>query len=191
MSQYFKKALPIIALALTAPLMGCGGSIPPPGTAAYQPVEYQLAAGDRLRITVFGEESLSREYTVSSAGDLSFPLLGDLPVAGKTVTQLQSDIASGLSQGYLNDPRVNAEVLNYRPFYILGEVTRAGEYPFSDDLTVQQAVALAGGYSYRANQNEVYIRRRGSDQEETYELSSQRRVFIAPGDTIRVGERYF
>lgn len=179
------------AVALCLPLAACGGAIPPPGAAAYQPVEYRLASGDRLRVTVFGEESLSREYVVSSAGDVSFPLLGDLAVEGKTVNQLQEEIIAGLSEGYLNDPRVTAEVLNYRPFYILGEVSRSGEYPFSDGLSVQQAVALAGGYTYRANQKQVFIRRAGSEQEETYELDSQRRVYIAPGDTLRIGERYF
>lgn len=187
MTHYRRLALAFLVAALT----GCGGSVPPPGTVAYRPVEYDIGAGDRLKITVFGEESLSREYVVSSAGDLSFPLLGDIPASGKTVTQLQDDIASALAQGYLNDPRVTAEVLNYRPFYILGEVNRSGEYPFSDELTAQQAVALAGGYTYRANKNQVFIRRAGSDQEETYEIDPQHRVFVAPGDTIRIGERYF
>ena len=100
-------------------------------------------------------------------------------------------ISDGLSNGYLNDPRVNVEVLNYRPFYILGEVTRAGEFPYATDMSVLQAVALAGGYTYRADQRRVFIRRAGSDQESTYDLASGRTVYIQPGDTIRVGERYF
>ena len=187
MTDYRRFALAVLAFALT----GCGGGAHPPGTLAYQPVEYRVASGDRLKITVFGEENLSREYVVSSAGDVSFPLIGDIPASGKTVTQLQDEIASGLSQGYLNDPRVTAEVVNYRPFYILGEVNKAGEYPFSAELTVQQAVAIAGGYTYRANKQQVFIRRAGSDQEESYELDSERRVFVGPGDTIRIGERYF
>lgn len=191
MSNSPRLSMLVVAAAISGLLAACTGSIPPPGTAAYSPVEYSLAAGDRLKITVFGEDSLSSDYVVSSAGDLSFPLLGDLAVNGKTVTQLQADIATQLGDGYLNDPRVTVEVLNYRPFYILGEVERAGEYPFNDDLTVQQAVALAGGYTYRANQSRVFIRRADSDTEETYEISSSRRVFVAPGDTIRIGERYF
>lgn len=176
-----------MALALSA----CAGTIPPTGTAAYQATEYKLAAGDKIRITVFGEEALSKEYTVSSAGDLSFPLIGDVVVAGKSVAELQNQLISSLSEGYLNDPRINAEVLNYRPFYILGEVGKAGEFPFSDDLTVYQAVALAGGFSYRADQSRVFIRRAGTPGEETYDLRAGKPVFIAPGDTIRVGERYF
>lgn len=170
---------------------GCAGTIPPAGTAAYQPTEYRMAAGDRLRITVFGEEALTREYAVSSAGDLAFPLIGDIPVVGKTVNELQEILIAGLSKGYINDPRVTAEILNYRPFYVLGEVAKSGEFPFSDDLTVQQAVALAGGYTYRADQRRVFIRRRGQAREETYELTTERPVFVSPGDTIRVGERYF
>lgn len=177
----------VALLALTA----CAGSIPPPGTAAYQATEYRLASGDELQITVFGEEALSKKYVVSSAGDLSFPLIGDVPVVGKTVTQLQNQLAETLSKGYLNDPRVNAEVLNYRPFYILGEVERAGEFPFSDDLTVFQAVALAGGFTYRADQNRVFIRRENTNSEETYDLREGKPVYVAPGDTIRFGERLF
>lgn len=191
MSMPKRLSMLFLTVVLSGLLAACTGSLPPLGTAAYSRVEYSLAAGDKLKITVFGEESLTADYVVSSAGDLSFPLLGDLAVGGKTLTQLQTEIARQLGQGYLNDPRVSVEVLNYRPFYILGEVDRPGEYPFNYDLTVEQAVALAGGYSYRANTRKVFIRRADSDSEETYELGSSRRVFVAPGDTIRIGERYF
>lgn len=186
-----RHTLRIAMAALVLGLAACSGNLPPPGNAAYTATEYRLAAGDRLRITVFGEESLSREYVVSSAGDLSFPLLGDIRASGSTVTELQTRLGTALANGYLNDPRVNAEVLNYRPFYILGEVGKPGEYKFSDRLTVVQAVALAGGFSYRADQRRVFLRRSGDGQEETYVLSSDRPVYVAPGDTIRVGERYF
>lgn len=185
---------PILRIAIVAAafhLSACAGSLPPPGSAAYQPTEYHLAAGDRLRITVFGEDTLSREYVVSSAGDLSFPLLGDVSVAGSTVAALQKTLAAQLADGYVNDPRVNVEVLNYRPFYILGEVGKAGEYPFSDGLTVLQAVALAGGFSYRADQRRIFIRRADGGREESYDISPDKSVYVAPGDTIRVGERFF
>ncbi|UUL82385.1 polysaccharide biosynthesis/export family protein [Sphingomonas qomolangmaensis] len=181
----------ILMATLILGLSACSGSLPPPGSAAYTATEYRLAAGDRLRITVFGEENLSREYVVSSAGDLSFPLLGDIRASGTTVTELQAQLVTALAKGYINDPRVNAEVLTYRPFYILGEVKNPGEYKFSDRLTFTQAVALAGGFTYRADQRRVFIRRAAGGQEETYVLSSDRPVYIAPGDTIRVGERYF
>lgn len=172
-------------------LSACAASLPPIATDRYEAPAYRLAAGDRLRIQVFGEEALSREYVITSAGDLSFPLLGDLAAAGKTPTELQQIIGQGLAQGYLNDPRVNVEVLNLRPFYILGEVSKAGEYPYASNLSVFQAVALAGGYTYRADRSRVFIRKAGSDREYTYKLSDSKTVYIQPGDTIRIGERYF
>jgi polysaccharide biosynthesis/export protein len=181
----------LVVLALAILLSACGGNVPPLANDSHEAPVYRLAAGDKLRIVVFGEEALSKEYTITSAGDLSFPLLGDIQASGRTPTELQSAITAGLSEGYLNDPRVNVEVLNFRPFYILGEVSKAGEYPYATDLTVFQAVALAGGFTYRADQRRVFIRRAGSDQELTYELSDGRAVYIQPGDTIRVGERYF
>lgn len=179
----------VIAIALL--LAACGGNVPPLASDAHEAPVYRLAAGDRVKITVFGEESLSRDYTITSAGDLSFPLLGDVPAAGKTSGELRDVIVSSLSQGYLKDPRVNIEVVNHRPFYILGEVQRSGEYPYSDDLTVFQAVALAGGFTYRAEKRRVFIRRVGSEREMTYDLTTGRPVYVSPGDTIRVGERYF
>lgn len=169
----------------------CAGTNAAPGTAAYQPTVYRLAAGDRLSITVFGEESLSREYAITPQGDLAFPLLGDIPIADMTVADLQDALRAGLGEGYVNDPRVTVEVLNYRPFYILGEVNKSGEFPFSDGLTVVQAVALAGGFTYRAERQRVFIVRYGQNKEESYDIEDGRPVYVAPGDTIRVGERYF
>ena len=181
-----------IAAALFTLLLGaCADSAPPPGTSAYQPTEYRLAAGDELRITVFGEAALSKTYVVSSAGDIAFPLIGDVPVVDLTVTQLQDKLVGSLSEGYLNDPRITAEVLNYRPFFVLGEVRRPGRYPFSDDLTVYQAAALAGGFSYRADRSRVFIQRADTGIEESYDLKEGKPVFVSPGDTIRFGERFF
>ena len=169
----------------------CAGTNAVPGSAAYQPTIYRLAAGDKLSITVFGEESLSREYAITPQGDLAFPLLGDVSVADKTVGELQEVLRGRLSEGYVNDPRVTVEVLNYRPFYILGEVNQAGEFPFSDGLTVVQAVARAGGYTYRADRTKIFVTRLGQSREEVYNINDGRTVYVSPGDTIRVGERYF
>ncbi|MDT0575554.1 polysaccharide biosynthesis/export family protein [Croceicoccus sp. F390] len=179
----------VMGLAMLA--AACSGNIPPLAEDGYDAPEYRLASGDRLNITVFGEDALSKEYLVTAAGAVSFPLIGDLPAVGKTSAQLQNDITAGLSQGYLNDPRVNVEILNFRPFFILGEVNNSGEYPYSSNLTVMQAVALAKGFTYRAEKDRVFIRRAGTDEERTYKLNSGRPVYVAPGDTIRVGERYF
>jgi polysaccharide export outer membrane protein len=187
--HFCRRALAVaFLLVLTS---ACAGTTAPPGTAAYQPTVYRLAAGDKLSITVFGEESLSREFSVTPQGDLAFPLLGDIPVSNMTVSELQEMLRTRLADGYVNDPRVTVEVLNYRPFYILGEVNKAGEYPFSDGLTAIQAVARAGGYSYRADQSTIYIIRSGQQSEERYDLRDGRPVYVSPGDTIRVGERYF
>ncbi|MEL7518927.1 MAG: polysaccharide biosynthesis/export family protein [Pseudomonadota bacterium] len=179
------------AAIMSFSLAACAGSLPPAGTAAYQATEYRLAAGDELQITVFGESSLTKEYVVSSAGDISFPLVGDIPVVNLSVRELQDKLIGELSQGYLNDPRVTAEVLNYRPFFILGEVSKPGQFPFSDQLTVYQAVALAGGFTYRADRGKVFIQRADTGLEETYDLKEGKPVYVSPGDTIRFGERFF
>jgi polysaccharide export outer membrane protein len=181
----------IVAALIGILVTGCAGTNALPGTAAYQPTVYRLAAGDRISITVFGEESLSREYAITPQGDLAFPLLGDIPVVDMTVGELQAALRARLGEGYVNDPRVTVEVLNYRPFYILGEVSKSGEFPFSDGLTVTQAVALAGGFTYRAERQRVFILRYGQTTEEVYDIKDGRPVYVAPGDTIRVGERYF
>lgn len=153
------------------------------------PEAYQLGAGDKVRVTVFNEPSLTGEFQVSSAGALSLPLIGEVEAAGRTVSELQRAVEAKLRDGYLLDPRVNAEILTYRPFYILGEVGAPGTYPYSAGLTVLNAVATAGGFTYRANTGRVYIRRANATGEVAYRLTSQTR--IAPGDTIRIGERLF
>ena len=151
--------------------------------------EYRLGAGDEVRITVYGEEALSGEFVVDGAGALSLPLIGEVHAEGLTLREFRSEVERELSDGYLNDPRVSAEVLNYRPFYILGEVEESGEYPYTDGLTVMNAVATAGGFTYRANTRMVYIKRAGSDDEQAYPLTATTRV--QPGDTIRIAKRYF
>ncbi len=177
-----------LLLGLTA---ACSGNIPPLADAPAEPPQYRMVAGDQMRITILDEEALSGQHTVTSEGDISFPLLGDIVAAGKTVGEFRSELVQRLSPDYLVDPRISIEILNYRPVYVLGEVERAGEFKYAPELTVTQAVALAGGYTYRADRSRVFVRRAGQPQEVTYELSSERPVYLSPGDTIRVGERYF
>jgi len=150
---------------------------------------YLLGAGDQLRIIIFGEADLSGEFVIDGSGRVSLPLVGEVDAAGKTLVEFRRDVEAALSDGYLNDPRVSAEVLNYRPFYIMGEVQESGEYPYSDGLTVTNAVARAGGYTYRANTRVVYIKRAGADIEVVVPLTPGIRVM--PGDTIRIAERFF
>lgn len=162
-----------------------------PNAAAIDPAlaGYKLGAGDRLRIIVFGEPALTGEFVVNGEGYASLPLIGEVQAAGRTVPQLQDSITARLSDGFVREPRVSAEVLNYRPFYILGEVTKPGTYPYSAGLTVMNAVATANGFTYRANTNKVWVRRQGEKEEVAVKLDPT--ATVAPGDTIRVGERFF
>lgn len=150
---------------------------------------YQLGSGDQVRIIIFGEEDLSGEFFLDGEGNVSLPLIGEINAAGLTISQFRSEVQERLSDGYLNDPRVSAEVLSFRPFYILGEVEISGEYPYSDGMTVMNAIARAGGFTYRANTRVVYIKRANTDVEVEVPLTATLRVM--PGDTIRVAERFF
>lgn len=150
---------------------------------------YTLGSSDRLRITVFGHPDLSGEFEVDGTGAVSLPLIGQVAAEGLTTVQLEQSIAGTLSEGYILNPRVSAEVINYRPYYILGEVGRPGEYPFTSGLTVPNAVAAAGGFTYRANKRVIYIKSVDSDREIAYDLTPT--TVVKPGDTLRVGERIF
>ncbi len=150
---------------------------------------YVLGPNDRVRLKVYGEPDIAGEYEVDNNGNVSVPLAGHIRAAGLTTRQLERAIASALSKGIVRDPRVNVEVALYRPYYILGEVKKGGEYPYRLGLTVMDAVASAGGFTYRANENKVYLRRSGAGAEEVYALDAPVPVF--PGDNIRIPERYF
>jgi polysaccharide biosynthesis/export protein len=150
---------------------------------------YILGPNDRVRVKVYGEPDITGEYEVDSTGQISVPLAGHIGAEGLTTRQLEGAIASALAKGIVRDPRVNVEVALYRPYYILGEVKKGGEYPYRLGLTVLDAVASAGGFTYRANENKVYLRRAGASADEVYSLDMP--VPIFPGDNIRVPERYF
>jgi protein involved in polysaccharide export with SLBB domain len=160
------------------------------GTIKTSEYDYKLGAGDKVRIIVFGEDSLTGEFLVpGGSGVIAFPLVGDVQAGGLTVSQLQAEIEAKLKDGYLKDPHVSIEVLNYRPFYILGEVTKPGEYPYTNGLTVLNAVATANGFTYRADTRRVFIKRANAPVEQEYPLTST--TPVAPGDTIRIKERFF
>lgn len=164
-------------------------AIGPGGFTSALNANYVLGSGDRVRVIVYGETSLTGEFFVSPQGVVSYPLIGEVQAAGRTLPQFIADIEGRLKQGYVNEPRVSAEVLSYRPFYILGEVTRPGTYPYSSDMTVMNAVATAGGYTYRANRGNVFIKRMGETTEQKIKLRPD--TMVAPGDTVRIGERLF
>jgi len=150
---------------------------------------YKLDAGDRLRVIVFGEMDLSGEYEVDGSGLVRLPLIGQVKAAGLALGEFEGMVKSALDEGYLRNARVSVEVINYRPFYILGQVNKPGEYPYVNGMTVLSAVALAGGYTYRANESNVYLRRRGSEEQRMIPADQVTRV--QPGDIITVRERFF
>lgn len=146
---------------------------------------YVLGVNDRVRVLVFGEQSLSGEFLVDSTGRLAMPFIGEIPAAGLTRRALEEAIEKKLSaEEILLDPRVSVDLLNFRPYYILGEVTRPGEYPFTSGLNVFNAVATAGGFTNLANQTRVMIKRQGETTETEHSLLSP--VTVEPGDTIRI-----
>lgn len=182
---------------------GTGGmaSIPPAATSTTTPTisnpavntaeanDYTLGVADKIRVTVFNEPTMTGEYPVNANGKVSMPLIGEVQAAGLTAGGLRVNIERMLADGYLINPRVGIDVLTFRPFYILGEVTKPGEYPSTAALSVMNAVATAQGFTYRANKKYVFIKRAGSTEEQKIKLTSG--IMIMPGDTIRVGERFF
>jgi polysaccharide export outer membrane protein len=179
-----------ILAALTLVLTGCAssGSLPSLSLTPEQAL-YRLGIGDQLKVTVYGEERLTGEFPVNGQGNVAFPLIGEVPAAGKTLQEFEKEVSSGLADGFVNNPSVTVEVANYRPYYILGEVSKPGEYQFADGLTVFSAVARAGGFTYRADKKRIYIRHKSGGDETAYRLEGS--TPVQPGDTIRVSERLF
>ena len=179
-----------LALGLAMATWGCTGGTLPPGNAVAGPIVYKLGAGDKLRITTFGFKDLGGEFAVAANGSIALPLVGAIKVGGLTSDQLQTAIGDRLSSGgFVRNPRVSVEVIEYRPYYILGEVGKPGQYPFTNGLTVLKAVATAQGFTYRANSRTIFITRDDAGVETAVALTAA--TPLHPGDTVRVGERYF
>lgn len=177
----------IAALAVTVPLAACasGSSLPALPATHSDESSYRLGPGDKLRVDVLGAEDLSGEYSVSDNGTVSWPLIGEVKAASRTRAQLEQEITRKLAQGYVKNPRVSVTVLTYRPFYIFGEVTKPGNYPYASGMRVLNAIAVGGGYTYRANQNYAVVSRDG------HEYRADLTAPIQPDDVIRVPERFF
>jgi polysaccharide export outer membrane protein len=181
----------LAALAALIAISGCTTTAPPLAVDASSSLQgYRLGAGDRLRVTVYNEPALTGEFALTDNGSLAFPLIGDVPADGKSIVELRDMLTTKLGAGYVANPKVSVEVVNYRPYYILGEVGRAGSYPFVAGLTVSRAIAMAGGYSTRANTSTIFIKRENDPVERSIAIKKTD-VKILPGDLIRVGERYF
>lgn len=151
--------------------------------------EYRLGPGDRVRITVYGQNNLTGEYSVDGSGMLSFPLIGQVQAGGMTAAELQQAITAKLSPDYIKDPSVSAEVLTFRPFYILGEVRTPGSYPYVNGMAILNAIAVAGGFTYRAHEEKFYITRITNGHRQ--KMAATPETDVLPGDIITVRERYF
>lgn len=158
--------------------------------ASAQPLDdriYELGVGDRLRVIVYGEEDLSGEFEVGSQGTINLPLIGEVEALGSPISEVEDRVEARLSDGYLVAPNVSIEVLNYRPFYILGEVNKPGSYPYVNGMTVLTAVALAGGFTYRADEEDIMLSRTANGAETRVSPDTS----LLPGDILRVEERFF
>ena len=182
-----RRALCVFAGLLL--LIGCsgpGGSLPPLESG---PVgEYTLDTGDQLRVIVFGQPDLSGQFGVNDRGEVSMPLLGQVAARGLTTPELESEIESVLSDGFLVNPSVSVEVGTFRPYYILGQVEGPGRYEFAPGMTILTAVTIAGGFTFRANEDTMSITRYGPEGPVEYQAG--RETAVQPGDVIFVFERY-
>ncbi|MGA8080086.1 MAG: polysaccharide biosynthesis/export family protein, partial [Xanthobacteraceae bacterium] len=162
-----------------------------PGAAAYAPTQhsYTLDSGDRLRVVVFGQDGLTNSYVLDASGDIDMPLIGTVAARGLTTDQLTARITGLLRQGYVRDPHVAVEIEAYRPFFILGEVAQPGQYPYVANMTVETAVAIAGGFGPRGYKKAVTISRNYGGQ--TVRFQTPITAPVQPGDTIQVQERWF
>ena len=152
--------------------------------------DYRLGANDRTRIMVFGQPNLSGEFTLDGNGAVAYPLIGNINASGMTPRELQQTIATKLEADYLRNPSVSVEVLTRRPFFILGEVQKPGNYPYMTNLTALHAVAIAGGYTYRARTSEFYIKRLDKTGR-MVRVAAKPETILRPGDTLEIAERYF
>jgi polysaccharide biosynthesis/export protein len=181
----------IIATIGVGLLSGCAG-YQPKGVAVHQGLvaPYRLDSGDRLRVIVFGQTDLSNSFTVDQAGNIAMPLIGTVPARGRTTTEMETAIGTKLRSGaFVRNPDVSVEVDRYRPFFAMGEVNAPGQYPYVAGLTVQAAIAVAGGFTARASKDVVDVTRSYEGQVESGKLGMTDQLM--PGDTLVVRERPF
>lgn len=182
----------LLVLVFAALALGGCASSKAPRPQSYAPtveMPYLLDSGDRLRIVVFGQENLTNSYTVDGGGAVSMPLVGAVRARGRTIRELEAAITRQLGERYLRSPDVTVEIETYRPFFILGEVRNPGQYPYINGMTVETAVAIAGGYTPRAATSGIEITRQLDDRLVHAMVASTEPV--RPGDTINVRERFF
>src|SRR5713226_7713047 len=168
-------------------------AVPVAYAAASMPVvshaAYRLDAGDKLRVVVYGQEGLTNTYAIDAGGSITMPLIGSVPARGRTPASLAAEITGKLRNGYIRDPSVAVEVESYRPFFILGEVAAPGQYPYVPNMSVESAVAIAGGFSPRALRDRVTLTH--TDKSGSMRVVVPLGSALSPGDTVLVGERWF
>jgi len=178
------------AVGLVLLLGGCAGQLSSlPELPQAEPGPYKLGAGDRLRLNVFGQEELSQEYLVSDSGTITVPLIGSVAAEDRSLPELEEAIEAELRQGILVEPSVTAEIITYRPFYVLGETKAPGQYPYVPRMTVLTAVSMSGGFTFRAEEDMVSITRMVDGQ--MAEFRAGPLALVEPGDVINVHERFF
>jgi polysaccharide biosynthesis/export protein len=160
-----------------------------PAPAAENASGYLLDSGDRLRVVVFGQDGLSNSYVVDAAGNITMPLIGAVAARGTSTPELARSVGARLRNGFIREPHVAIEVESYRPFFILGEVTFPGQYPYVPNMTVETAVAIAGGFTPRAYRRDAKLARSQSGQ--SYRMAVPPTYPVLPGDTITIDERWF
>jgi polysaccharide biosynthesis/export protein len=167
--------------------------VPVAYAAAPMPVRYDTAyrldAGDRLRVVVYGQEGLTNTYAIDAGGSITMPLIGSVPARGRTPAGLAAEITAKLRNGYIREPSVAVEIEAYRPFFILGEVAAPGQYPYVPNMSVESAVAIAGGFSPRARRDRVTLTH--TDSSGSMRIVVPLGTTLSPGDTVLVGERWF
>jgi polysaccharide export outer membrane protein len=201
--QPYNSAPPIVAAdsgggaiaALRASFAGPRRAYAPVPVAYAEPMPvrydaaYRLDAGDKLRVVVYGQEGLTNTYAIDAGGSITMPLIGSVPARGRTPAGLAAEISAKLRNGYIREPSVAVEIEAYRPFFILGEVAAPGQYPYVPNMTVESAVAIAGGFSPRALRDRVTLTH--TDASGSMRVVVPLGTAISPGDTVLVGERWF
>jgi protein involved in polysaccharide export with SLBB domain len=190
------RCLAWIALLVTGgQLLGCAADLGPvvvePDGAVPSYAAPRLQRGDRIKVTVYGEDNLGGVFEIDPGGDVSLPLAGTVRAAGRTRVELEQEITKKYKSEYLQNPKVTIDFAGFRPFYVLGEAEHPGEYAYKAGLTLLDAIATAGGPTYRASNFSVRIKRAGEREWREYPLSSAIDVSVLPGDVIRIPERYF
>jgi protein involved in polysaccharide export with SLBB domain len=191
----YSQIMLLLALGLT--LVGCGGggNLGPVTEAEQKAIvdasmaSPRLQAGEKIRVTVYGEASLSGDFQIDPSGFISLPLAGTIKAAGLTQGELEQALAKKFRNEYLKNPKVTVTIAEFKPFYIIGEIEKPGAYAYTSGLNVLSAIAIAGGTTYRASKSSIMIQHPGESGLREYPLNAS--VPILPGDIIRIPQRYF